>query len=65
MDTSRPRTPPAPVSAGPRGRPVRLSRQAKNEQIAVWFQVGNREFVRSVRAPGNHSTRPCKPSPFH
>jgi hypothetical protein len=27
-----------------------LSRQAKNEQIAVWFQVGNREFIRSARA---------------
>lgn len=47
MGTSRRRTPPGARLAGPRGRPDRLPRQAKNEQIAVWFQVGDREFVRS------------------
>jgi hypothetical protein len=45
MGTSGRRTPPAPVSAGPRGRPDRLSRQAKNQQIAFWFQVGNWKFL--------------------
>jgi hypothetical protein len=50
MGTSRRRTPPGARLAGPRGRPDRLPRQAKNEQIAVWFQAGDREFVRSVRA---------------
>ena len=47
MGTSGRRTPPGARLAGPRRRPDRLPRQAKNEQIAVWFQVGNREFVRS------------------
>jgi hypothetical protein len=51
MGTSRRRTPPgARLRRAPEGRPDRLSRHAKNEQIAVWFQVGNREIVRSVRA---------------
>src|SRR4051794_14155918 len=44
MGTSGRRTPPAPVSAGPRGHPDRLSRQAKNYQIVVWFQDGKQEF---------------------
>lgn len=47
MGTSRRRTPPGARLAGPRGHPDRLPRQAKNEQIAVWFQVGSREFVRT------------------
>jgi hypothetical protein len=50
MGTGRRRTPRGARLAGPRGRPDRLPRQAKNEQMAVWFQAGNREFVRSVRA---------------
>ena len=43
MGTSGRRTPPGACSPGPE-RPDRLPRQSKNEQIAVWFQVGNREL---------------------
>ena len=49
MGTSRRRTRPAPVLAGPQGRPDRLPRQAKNEQIAVWFQRGKPSFPRRMR----------------
>ena len=48
MGTSRRRTPPGARLAGPRGRPDRLPRQAKNEQIAVWFQ--ETEIFRGIRA---------------
>jgi len=52
MGTSRRRT------SWSAGRPDRLPRQAKNEQIAVWFQrEGNRVF-RGVCAE-NYSTQPC------
>jgi hypothetical protein len=55
MGTSRRRTPPAPVSAGPRGRPDRLSRQAKTSKSPFGFKWETGNFC--------PRTNPWLPSP--
>ena len=64
MDTSRPRTPPAPVSPGPEGRPAACRGKQKTSKSPFGFRRETENLSARTRA-GNHSTRPCKPSPFH
>ena len=50
MDTSRPRTPPGPVSAGPR-KGARSACRGKQKTSKSPFGFRNREFFRSAPAP--------------